>query len=270
MADWAKIKFFWDTMLGAVDSTLAADSTESTGDFNVDYIFNMLETNMWKSANTTDPQYITFDAGVGNTKSADFLAIIGHNLNTISATVTLQYSTDNFSGDINDIFSAEMPSADTVFLKEFVTQDKRYWRLKISGAPSAVPFLTICIWGNKTELDFAELNTDPHAQTAKANINMTQGGVIAGIHTKFIERSLVLRFNGVSVPNGWEADSDNIYTKIFDWWNTSGLKNFFVAWETANRPDDVYLMHPDPTFNNPLVRGGVYRDVTINLKGRLE
>ena len=269
MADWAKIKLFWDTMLGSTGSTLTADST-ATGSFDVDYIFNMLETNMWKSANTTDPQYITYDAGVGNTRSADFLAIIGHNLNTISATVTLQYSTDNFAGDINDIFTAEMPSADTVYLKEFTTQDKRYWRLKISGTPSAAPFLTICIWGDKTELDYAELNTDPHAQKARANVNLTQGGYMAGAHTKSILRTLALRFTGVSVPNGWEADTSNIYTKIFTWWNTSGLKNIFIAWETANRPDDVYLMRPSKIFNNPLVRGGVYRDVTLSFEGRKE
>lgn len=269
MATWAKVKLLWDTMLGSTGSTLAADSTAS-GDFDVDYIYNMLEVNKWLSANTTDPQYITYDAGGGNTKSADFLCILGHNLNTVSATVTLQYSTDNFSGDINDIFSAEMPSADTVFLKEFTTQDKRYWRLKISGAPSAAPFLTLCIWGDKTELDYAELNTDPHAQDVKANVGMTQGGYTSGIHTKSTERSLALRFDGVSTPDGWDSDTDNLYNKIFTWWETSGLKNLFVAWETANRAVDVFLMRPDPRFNNPLTRGGAYRNIALNFRGRKE
>jgi hypothetical protein len=46
------------------------------------------------------------------------------------------------------------------------------------------------------------------------------------------------------------------------------MKQFYVAWETANNPDDIFLMRSDGDFNNPLTNGGAYRDITINLKGR--
>ena len=260
MATWQKVKFFYATMLGSTGSTLAADSTAS-GDYDVDYIFNMLETNMWKSANTTDPQYITYDAGAGNTVSADYLVILGHNLSTISATVTLQYSTDNFSGDINDAYTAEAPSADTVYIKEFTTQDKRYWRLKISGAPSAAPQITLAIWGAATELDYASTQFDPHAQQHMTTRNISQGGVVTGVHQQYIERSMALSF--------FDADS-TLYGKVKSWIDDNGLKNFFVGWELGNNTSEVFLMRSDASFNNPLKLGGAYRNININLVGRKE
>lgn len=260
MATWAKIKFFWETMLGSTGSSLAATSTASG--YTLTDIYNMLETNMWKSAVTTDPQYITYDAGSGNTKTADYLAIIGHNLATIGATITLQYSTDNFAADINDAFTGFAPTADTIILKEFTAPAaKRYWRLKISGTMSAAPYMTLCIWGSKTELDYASASFDPYDQDVKAAVNLSQGGFVTGIHTQYTERALSLRFD--------DADS-TLYTKVKAWWDGSGLKNFFVAWETANNPNDVYLMRPDTRFSNPLKLGGLYRDISMNLKGRKE
>jgi hypothetical protein len=262
MATWAKIKFFYGTMLGSTGSTLTAGSTDSSGDYDVDYIYNMLETNLWKAANTASPVYLTLDLGVGNTADADYIAIIGHNLNTIGATVDLEYSaTGAWAGEEVSLLS-EAPSADTVYLKEFTAPGaKRYWRLKISGTLSAAPYLAICIWGLTTELDYATASFDPYAENVKAAVGLSQGGYVTGIHEKYAERMLSLKFR--------DADS-TLYNKVKGWWDTSGLKNFFVAWETANNPTDVYLMRPGTRFNNPLTNAGAYRDITIKLKGRKE
>ena len=261
MSAWAKIKFFYDTMLGSAGSTLTATTTAS-GDYAAAYIYNMLEVNMWNAANTTTPMYLTYDAGSGNTKTADYLAIIGHNLNTIGATITLQYSTDNFTADINDAFTGEAPASDNVYLKEFTAPAaKRYWRLKITGTLSAATYLTLCIWGSKTELDYATAAFDPYEQEVKAAMGMSQVGYVTGIHAQYTERSLDLKFE--------DADS-TLYNKIKAWFDASGPKNFFVAWETANSPNDVYLVRPDAKFSNPFKLGGTYRDITVNLKGRKE
>ncbi|MEE9614857.1 MAG: hypothetical protein V3W31_07930 [Thermodesulfobacteriota bacterium] len=264
MATWSKVKFYYDTMLGSSGSTLTATSTESTGDYDADYIHNWLETNMWKAEDVglADPQYITYDAGAGNTKQADYLAILGHNMNTAGATVTLQYSTDNFAADINDAFTGEAPSADTVYLKEFTDPGaKRYWRLKISGHGSTTPYMAVCVWGRKTELDYATASFDPYEQETKAKVGVSYGGYVTGIHTQYTERELRFRFD----------DSDAaLYSKIKAWHDDHGLKNFFVAWESANNPADVWLMRPSTRFRNPFNRTGLMRDVTIQLTGRKE
>lgn len=258
MATWNKIKFFYDTMLGCAGSTLTATST-AAGDYSVGYLYNMLEVNMWKAATAADPHCITYDAGAGNSKTADYLAISGHNLKAMGAAVALQHSSDDIT--YADAFTAFTPSSDTVVLKEFpLTAPYRYWRLKIIGM-TAPPYMTICIWGNKTELDYATATFDPYEQAAHASVNLSYGGYVAGVHTQYTERRMNLKFEGADL---------SLYGKVKAWWETSGLKNFFLAWETANNPDDVFLLRPDTRFYNPLRAGGLYRDITINLTGRRE
>ncbi len=257
MATWNKVRFFYDTMLGAAGSTLTA--TSAAPGCEAGNISNMIETNMWRASGLADPHYITFDAGAGGGAGADYIVVYGHNLAACGATVVLQYSADNFSADVNDAFVPETPATDRIYLKEFPqTSQYRYWRLRITGH-TAVPYMTICVWGNSTELDYASTSFDPHSQDAKANVNLSYGGYVTGIHTQYVERSMALRFE--------DAD-EALYARVKDWWETSGLKHLFVAWENANSPDDVFLMHPDTRFDNPLKNGGAYRDITINLKGR--
>lgn len=264
MADWQKVKAFWDTMLGRTGSVLLATTTESDGDFDADYVYNWLEINGWKANDTTVPMYLTLDLGVGNAEDADYLILYGHNFNTIGATVVLQYSTDNFAGDINDAFTPEAPSADTVYLKTFTGPGpKRYWRLKITGTLSAAPFIRLAPWGLQTELDFASIAYDPHQQNTNANISETQGLFVSGIHIKSIQRRLSIRFNN---------KTSVLYDKVATMHDTHGLKQFFIAWELGNYPDEVWFVRPSPNFNNPLRGDGTNtkRNVTLNLVGRKE
>lgn len=257
MAAWNKVKFFYETMLGSNGSTLTASST-APGD-SVDNIYNMLEVNKWKQADAVSPCYITYDAGAGNTKTADYLVILGHNLKDAGATITLQYSSDNAVW--NDCFVGVAVSVNTILLKEFSSPGAyRYWRLKISGHTIA-PFMAICIWGNKTELDQASPSFAPDAQETNAVVSRSNRGYVTGIFERFTDRIMNLRFE--------DADSA-LYAKVKTWHETNGLKQFFIAWENANNPGDVFLMYPDPRFNNPFKYGGLWRDITISLKGRKE
>ena len=73
MAPWAKIKFFWKTMLGSEGSSLTASSALSG--FDVGNIHNMMETGMWMASEAAGPHYIIYDAGVGGGEGADYLAV---------------------------------------------------------------------------------------------------------------------------------------------------------------------------------------------------
>lgn len=138
--------------------------------------------------------------------------------------------------------------------------NKRHWRLKMTGHSNS-PYMDICIWGSKTVLDYATSSFDPHGERVRANINLSNSGQIMGVHRRFTERSMSLTFR--------DADSA-MYEKVRRWWYGSGLKNFFVAWERGNNPDDVFLMFSDKRFNNPIKNGGLSRDIKIKLKGRKE
>lgn len=257
MATWAKVKFFWDKLPGSAGSALSATST-AAGDYSAEYLYNMLETNIWKAADSL-PAYLSYDAGPGNAGAADYLAVAGHNLFSSGTILSLQYSADGIT--YQDAFTPFTPSTDAVVLKEFTNPGAfRYWRLGLTGM-TAAPFMAICVWGVCTELDYATASFDPNSQEALANVNLSQGGYVAGIHTQYVERSVSFRFD--------DADPA-LYGKVRQWWDASGVKNFFVAWDTANNPGDVFLMRPDPRFNNPIKNGGSLREITIALKGRKE
>lgn len=258
--EWAKIKFFYDTMLGSAGSVITATST-AAGDYAAVYLYNMLETNMWLSADTASPQYIMYDAGAGNVKTADYIAVMGHNLKSAGAIIKLQYSDDGFTSHIWDAFAAFTPVSDGTTLKEFASPGAyRHWRLVVAGAAVA-PYMTIAVWGNATVLDYATASFDPYCLDVKASVNLSYSGCVTGIHTRYAERSLSITFN--------DADAE-LYGRIKTWWDVSGLRSFFVAWETANSPSDVWLMRPDARFTAPLRYGGAYRDISVQLKGRKE
>lgn len=257
MADWAKIRFYWKSMLAAEGSLLAASS--SFDGTSAESIRSMLETSRWQAAGAAGPHYITFDAGAGVASAADYLAAAGHNLWTAGAAVTLQYSSDGIS--YLDAFEPFVPSSDRAFAREFPSPGAfRFWRLRLDGT-SVAPFIYIAAWGEKTELDYASSSFDPHAQEAVSIVNQSQGGYIAGVHSRFVERSMTIRF---------EDASDALYRKVSEWWEGSSGRNFFVAWEPSNHPEDVFLMRPDARFSNPLKAGGAARDMEISLTGRKE
>ena len=168
----------------------------------------------------------------------------------------------NCDADTDKIYNILIPSPidNKPFLREFDLISSRYWRIKLTNL-SVIPYMAICIWGRLTELNYCTSSFDPYAETIKANIKITQGGVVSGIHIKYSERQINLKFN--------DAD-DTLYQKIKRFWDEHGLKNFFLGWETTEHPDDVFLMRRDEKFNNPFTKGGLYRNVTLNLKGRKE
>jgi len=257
MSGWARIKFFWKRMLGEAGSDLWASSTRPG--FDVSNIHNMMETNMWMADTSAGPHYITYDAGEGKTAAADYLAISGHNLSSLAALVSLQYSIDGQG--YTDAFAPFTPAADSSFVREFANPGaNRFWRVKVENTPSQ-PYLSICIWGESTELDYATASFDPHEQEVRTSVNLSQGGYLAGAHTHYTERSLSFRIE--------DAD-EALYEKISEWREGSGLRNFFVMWEPSGHPEEVYLMRPEPRFANPLKAGGSRRDIFINLKGRKE
>lgn len=277
---WSKVKFYWDMILGKGGNVLTASSTASG--YNVANIHNRLDINSWKATASAGTHYILLDTGTGNVPTAaDHFIMGGHNLGTANATLALQWSDDNSS--FTNIFSEQLLS-DDVYLKEFTELAHRYWRVVITGC-SQTPEITHCWWGRKTELDYASTDFDPYAEDVKANTNISYAGYVTGIHTQYTERAMSLKFDDCSETEGTQYLADGTYTaggsitasgatitplyeKVKQWWDYNGLKNFYVAWEKTNSPDDIYLMRSDTKFSNPLKAGGAYRDISISLIGR--
>jgi len=250
---WSPVVFYYDHGLSGLTATYAHAS------YPVANILDRVDGTMWKST-ATATQYITFDAGVGVTISPDYLLISNHNLKTAGATIVLQYSTDNFAADINDIFTAYAPATDTTQLKTFTTQAKRYWRLKITGA-TVNPYIGLCWWGPKTALDYADSIT-PYDEEIKANVNIGETGFVQGIHTKYTERQLDIKFE----------DMDSTLTaKLIAWRDAVGMGLFGVQWEPGDHSTDIWMMRrAKGKYDAPLKQGGLYVDNKLALVGRKE
>lgn len=249
---WAKPKLFYAHVLSALTATSTAAG------FAVANLLDMLEGPAWKATSTATQDIQGADPGT--LTKVDYLAIANHNLNTVGATVDLQYSSDNFSSDVNSAFTPFIPSNDKVFVKEFSQQNIRYWRLRLTGM-TAAPKISIAIWGQIAILDYATMNFDPNEQQVIANINRTQSGIISGIHTKYTKRIINMRIDDVT---------QTCYDNIDLWWENSGLQNFFFGWETTDHSSEVYLMLPSTRYKNTLVRNGLYRNISLSLTGRKE
>lgn len=246
-------------MLGSTGSTIVAPTTNSTGDYSIDYVHNFLEVNMWKERSTaiSTARTITFDAGVGNAYPADYFAIYGHNLNT--STLSLDASTDNFAASTISVVAAFTVGTTGAILNEFTSPGSyRYWRFTFSRSTVTESFISILSLGTKTELDYIQPPFDPYAQEIMANVNLSQGGYVTGIHKKYTERKLAINlFN----------QSTTVYSSVKTWFETHEAKNFIAAWDSTGSSADIYLVRPDLDFNNP-INTEHFRDITINLKGR--
>jgi len=232
---------------------------------------------VWVYSSTAASAFISIADGVGETLSSFHSGSSAWEFLTVTRTIDVNATfvklhtvrcsnsdTTYADGAILKIASSVL-STDTNEPFDAANQTPfRYWRRKIGGTLTAAPKAAISIWGNKTELDLARASYDPHGETVKANINIGSTGYLLGIHRRWSERNMSLSFPDMDAA---------FYAKITTWWETSGLNNFFVAWEHANNPDDVWLMHPDLKFNNPIsvvINDSAYRDVTVKLKGRKE
>jgi len=111
----------------------------------------------------------------------DYFGIAGHNLFTVGATVDQQYSTDDFSSDINSFVAPFIPTNNKTFVREGDQQSKVYHRLKLSGM-TAAPVMAVVNFGETAILDYTTVKFDPDREQKSANVNVTVEKYVAGIH----------------------------------------------------------------------------------------
>lgn len=194
----------------------------------------------------------------------DYLALAGHNFASTGAAVSFEYSSDNFGSDINTAQAAFTPGNDKQLVKEFTSFKARWRRLLIAGTPSAAAQAAITTWGPKTTLDYASMPFDPEGQKINANVTVSQSGYIAGVHERFRERDIRLQLNTMTAFG-------DIHTDLKRWFDDHGQQLFFLGWETGEHDTEIWLVrNKDGIRNYPLTNGGLYRNSSIRLTGRVE
>ena len=267
---WEKIKFFYENIAALTDSLFYASGEE--GGYPAGNLVDWSEATLWRGT-TERPLYLYCEAAGDET--VDYLILYGHNLKSAgTAGAVLQkgvqaiadgtYLADgstvaNGTGGYTDIHGMVVPPDDaTPVLVEFTATTGRYFRVKIDGHGQA-PRARLLSFGEKTTLSYATASFDPHHEEVRAERVVSRTGYLLGIHERYTERRLDISFDYMDAA---------LFATLREWWQGHGLKNLFIGWNTADNPEDVYLMRPEPTFNAPFRDGGLYRSMKLSFRGR--
>ncbi len=230
MAANSKPSFLFENRFS--DGTPTATDTAS-GDYDV---LNIQDGRNYKlhrflSAGTV---YYTIDCGVGI--AADTLCIINHNMyrtGGADATVSVEYSSDNFVADVNEALAGFTPDV-KAFAKTFTTQSARYWRVKIVSIATTVYAGEVMLGRRVTMQRYPESGFDPDSEKIVAESNKSLGGNPLGSVIKHYEREISMNFR--KITPSWITNTFKTF------WDTylKQLKAGFVMWDLTNHADEVY------------------------------
>lgn len=211
----------------------------------------------WKAANATGIKYVTVDCGTP--KSADALGIVGHNLNTVGATISVESSPDNSVW--TERLAGFTPSNDKALLKLFTSASARYWRLKITGM-SAAPFMAILVIGSRFTFErYLKSPFDPDAEKVEAKAVRSKGGHVLGVAIAFYERNIQAEWSRLT-PS-WIKN-----TFIPAWTgHLSKCLPFFWAWEPTDHSDEVYYVALPPDASLRMPYDPVRRSLSLDMVG---
>jgi hypothetical protein len=211
------------------DGTPAA--TDTAAGYDILNILDLRTYTQWKAA-SSGTKYITIDCG--SAKSADCLAVIGHNLYTAGATVSVESSSDNVTW--TQRLAGFTPTSDKAFMKLFVSASARYWRIKIITAAIAAQ-IAVALLGVKIQFEYPpETPYTPYAETAAADVERSKNGHILGVSTYNPVLNLQAQFGLVS--RTW---LDAYYIPF--WQNHARLfKPFFFVWDLDTYSADVFFV----------------------------
>ncbi|MBT9165246.1 MAG: hypothetical protein DDT23_01261 [candidate division WS2 bacterium] len=206
--------------------------------------------------------FITVDCGVA--RSADCLAIIGHNLGTANASVFVETSTDNASW--TDRFPRFIPSSDRALFVTFPLTFARFWRFG-TVTTTAIPFLAVVMLGNRLTFPFPpDTPYIPCRESIEAESAIGKTGQILGSVMRFKPIEISARFSNLT--RAW------VMNNFMPFWNShaSNLRPFFWAWDITAFPDMVFFVTIDKesSFEMPMSILPFIDSIELNMKGVME
>ena len=123
------MRWFYDNEIDVATHTITANSEEASYPLT-----NLLDYQLTKHYRATGDtsEWVMIDAGAGNTITATFAAIAGHNISDGATTIKIQGNATNSWADptVNESFTY----SSGVMWKTFTSQSLRYWRYLIEDA----------------------------------------------------------------------------------------------------------------------------------------
>lgn len=205
--------------------TIATDTAEG---FNVLNITDLKPFTWWK-ASSAGIKYLSVDCGVA--KSADALGIIGHDLSSVGAQVSVESSDDGATW--TERLAAFTPSSDKAFLKLFTGATARHWRLRIDS-PTAAPSVAVVLLGTRMTFPFpVDAPFAPINEQVETVGKRSKTGHLLAHHVKYKPFTISARL--LYTERTWV---DSVFLPF--WLNYgSDLHPFLWAWDLDVYPEDV-------------------------------
>jgi len=211
----------------------------------------------WKTytyyrANATGITYLTVDCGTN--VRANAIGIIGHNLGSASAVISVEHSSNNFTA-VSTAMSTVAITANTIYMATFAETTNRYYRLKINATGATPPQIAVCCIGTASQFP-----TSPNAPVEIYNISMVSESIISktgamlGAQVRYKPVTVKYTFSGAEYTYEWV----NGIFKPF-WVNhASEMKPFFFSLNSTAFTDAQWLMRlgskseyaPEMLFND--------------------
>jgi len=250
----AKPKILYGSILEA--ATLAA--TDTAAGYDVNNIIDFRPYTLHKF-NASGTKYITAD--YESAVTVDALGIVGHNLGTAEATVSVEYSSDNFSADVNEALAGFQPANDRALLKEFTPAEAQYWRIKIVTAATAAQIGVALLGEVLTFERWLSSGFDPDALKIVASSETSKTGNMLGATLSYVTRNIAMSFQNITP--GWISDT---FKAAWDA-HLELLKPFLLAWEITNHADEVYFVRIPENFALKMPYNPVRRSLTLTMTG---
>ncbi len=236
----------------------------------VDAGYDVLNLRDWRDytfwqATGAGPFYITVNCA--SAKTANTLVIYKHNLGTVGATISVECSSDNFVTDTTVALTGFVPSNDKIIYKQFTSQNKQYWRLKITVPASSSPRMAILDIGTRLDFPYGVITPyDPIPQRIQGESNFSQSGNLLGSIVNYCE---------INPKPSWQyLDTSWVKNTFMSFWDNhaSKLTPFFWAWEPGDHADEVFLVtvKADAGMASPYESGQLIRDISLDLIGTKE
>jgi hypothetical protein len=210
-------------------------------------------------------KYYTVDCGAA--RAVDTLSLVGHNLGTAEATVSVEGSDDDFVSDVNEVLAGFEPGDDYALMKAFTAAAYRYWRVKLVTAGVAAE-ATVVLLGRRLELpyppDAPYVHYDEGAEVQVSS--SAEENHLLGVDLMNKEARLEIRVSMV--------DREFVTDTFKPWWNDYAIhrKPFALAVDLDAFPGDVLYgqLPKDYRFRMPLKQYGLAESLEVSIRARLE
>lgn len=241
------------------DATVTA--TDTAAGFFAASIADWRGYTFWQGA-SAGQKYLTVNCG--SAKSADCLAILGHNFFTADADLTVDSSTDGVTWTPRK--TAFTPADDKAVFMSFGTASAQYWRVGINTAAVVAEVAVVCL-GVAIEMpDYPDAPYTPFNEEAMFERSRSKAGHILGVTRQYLSEAFSPTFS--VILKTWV----DTYLRPF-WRNhaSHGLPFFYAGNSEGTGTDCHFVTLPESYRFTGSQSDSLYLDsITLDMEGVVE